>query len=122
WYRRQRDRSLAAAAKGLWKGVALGLCVAAALAAYNWARFGNPLEFGTNYLPEFMRSAHGQFSLSHLMGNVRTFLFGLPLSRAEGGGWALKQFGFSVFLANPLLLCLLVRFVRDCARRRVSWE
>ena len=122
WYRGQKDKSLAAAAKGLWKGVALGLCVAAGLAAYNVARFGNPLEFGTNYLPEFMRSEHGQFSLSHLAGNVRTFLFGLPLQRAEAGGWALRQFGFSVFLANPLLLCLLIRFVLDCARRRATPE
>ena len=122
WYRRQSDRSPAAAARGLWKGVALGLCVAAALAAYNYARFGNPLEFGTNYLPEFMRSAHGQFSLAHLAGNLHTFLFGLPLERAAEGGWSLKRFGFSLFLANPLLLCLAVRFILDCAQRRMTAE
>ena len=122
WYGRQEDRSLRGAARGLWKGVALGLCVAAALAGYNYARFGNPLEFGTNYLPEFMRSAHGQFSLTHLMGNVRSFVLGLPFERTAEGGWALKKFGFSVFIANPLLLCLLVRFVLDCARRRLTAE
>ena len=122
WYRRQSDRSPATAARGLWKGVALGLCVAAALAAYNYARFGNPLEFGTNYLPEFMRSAHGQFSLAHLAGNLRTFFFGLPLERTAEGGWALKRFGFSLFLANPLLLCLAVRFILDCVRRRMTAE
>jgi len=122
WLRRQNDLTAAQTARGLWKGVLLGLCVAAGLAAYNWLRFGNPLEFGTNYLPEFMRSAHGQFSLNHLAGNVRTFLLGWPLERAEEGGWQLKRFGFSVFLANPLLACLVLRFALDCARRRVTPE
>ena len=117
--RRQGAATLADAAKGLWKGVALGLCVAAGLAAYNWARFGDPFEFGTNYLPEFMRSEHGQFSLEHLAGNVRSFLFGLPFERTADG-WTLKSFGFSLFLANPLLICLLVRFALDCARGRLT--
>ena len=116
-------KTLPDAAKGLWKGVALGLCVAAGLAAYNWIRFGNPLEFGTNYLPEFMRelkrSGHGQFSLTYLAGNIRSFIWGLPFDRTEEG-WALKKFGFSLFLANPLLICLVVRFALDCARRRLT--
>ncbi len=120
WFARQKRRTLAVAARGLWKGVVLGLCVAAAMAAYNWARFGNPLEFGTNYLPEFMRSKHGQFSLTHLAGNARSFLLGLPLERGEDGAWAVKKFGFSLFIANPLLACLVVRFALDAARRRLD--
>ena len=53
---------------------------------------------------------------------MRTFLFGLPLERAAEGGWAVKKFGFSLFLANPLLLCLVIRFILDCARRRATPE
>ena len=119
WYRRQADSSLTGAVKGLGKGVALGLCVAAAMAAYNVVRFGDPLEFGTNYLPEFMRSAHGEFSLSHLKDNLNMFLFGLPLERTAEG-WELRRFGFSVFIANPMLLCLAIRFFLDCARREMT--
>lgn len=117
--KRQHVTTPRGAAKSLWKGVALGLCVAAALAAYNWARFKNPFEFGTNYLPEFMRSEHGQFSLTHLAGNVRSFLLGLPFEKAEDG-WKLKSFGFSVFIANPLLACLVIRFLLDVARGRLD--
>ena len=34
--------------------------------ALNDARFGNPFEFGHNYLPEFQRAEKGQFSLEYL--------------------------------------------------------
>ena len=43
----------------------------------------------------------------------------LRIERTEDG-WALKQFGFSLFLANPLLICLVARFALDCARRRLT--
>lgn len=111
--------ALREAARGLWKGVALGLCVAAAYAAYNYVRFGNPLEFGTNYLPEFMRSQHGQFSLSHLANNLKNVVLGWPFEKGENG-WTLKRFGFSLFLANPLLLLLAVRILLDLVQRRMN--
>src|SRR5699024_8149717 len=51
---------------GCWKKLLPALLPAALAAAcmmgYNLARFGNPLEFGHNYLPEFTRAADGQFS------------------------------------------------------------
>ena len=37
---------------------------------YNLARFGNPLEFGHNYLPEFTRAADGQFSFAYQIGRA----------------------------------------------------
>lgn len=119
WWRRQREHSLRAAAHGLWKGIALGLLVAASYAAYNIVRFGNPFEFGTSYLPEFMRSEHGEFSLAHLAKNIRNFVLGGPFEEKQGV-WSLKRFGFSLFLANPLLLCLLARFLLDVVRRRLN--
>ncbi|MDD7412728.1 MAG: hypothetical protein SOT76_04745 [Eubacteriales bacterium] len=119
WARRKRLHTTRELARGLWKGIVLGLCVAAAYAAYNYARFGDPLEFGTNYLPEFMRSAHGEFSLKHLANNLRNVVLGGPLERGENG-WSIKKYGFSLFLANPLLICLVVRFVLDAAKRRLN--
>ena len=120
WWRAQPARDLRATARGLWKGVALGLCVAGALAAYNVARFGDPFEFGTNYLPEFMRSQYGEFSLNHLPGNIVSFVFGLPFDIGADGTLSLKRFGFSLLIANPLLLLPLWRCARDLFTRRMT--
>lgn len=119
WFLEQPDRRLEKAARQLWPGIALGLAVAAAYAAYNLARFGNPLEFGHNYLPEFVRSEHGQFSLHHLGQNARRFLLGLPLYW-DGQSWVFERFGASVFLSNPMLLLLVIRYGEDLARRRTD--
>lgn len=102
----------------LWPGLAVGLGIAACYAAYNLARFGNPFEFGHNYLPEFVNSEHGQFSLSYLGKNVRTFLRGLPFAR-EGGALVLKMFGFSMFLCNPTTWLTPVWVACAALRRRV---
>ena len=119
WYIRRPGRSLTTVVRRLGPGVALGLCVAAAYAAYNYARFGNVFEFGHNYLPEFTRSAHGQFSLNHLAANAKRFLLGLPVYRTESG-WEFEKFGCSVFLGNPMLILLVVWFVCDLARGRMN--
>lgn len=105
--------------KKLLPGIVLGLCVAAAYAWYNWARFGNPLEFGHNHLPEFSFQGGTQFSLRHVPKNAATFLWGLPFS-IEGRAVKLKQFGFSLFLSNPVLLCMLGWVLRDGWCRRLA--
>ena len=112
-YLRQKQRPR------LWPGLAVGLCVAACYAAYNYARFGNIFEFGHNYLPEFTRVETGQFSLAYLAGNVKTFLFGPPFS-LQNGAWTLNQFGFSMFLCNPVLLMTLIWLIEAAARRRMK--
>lgn len=119
WYMRRPGRDFKQVCRRLWPGVALGLCVAAAYAAYNFARFGNALEFGHNYLPEFTRSANGQFSLKHLMSNAERFLLGLPVYRTESG-WEFEKFGCSVFLGNPVLILMLIWFVTDLIRGRMT--
>ena len=43
--------------------------VAFLLMGYNMLRFGEHFEFGHNYLPEFVNSKDGQFSLSYLLPN-----------------------------------------------------
>ena len=121
WFMNKPGRTIAEAGRKLGKGIALGLCVAAAYAAYNYVRFGNPLEFGHNYLPEFVRSATGQFSLSHIVKNAKRFLIGLPLYGAENG-FAFEKFGCSVFLGNPVLLLLMIRFIRDLFGKRMNLQ
>jgi len=86
----------------LLPGLALGLAVAAAYGAYNYVRFGNPFEFGHNYLPEFLRAEHGQLSFHYLWDNLKAFLFGSPFSLTENG-ISLNRFGFSLFISCPIL-------------------
>lgn len=73
----------------------------------NFMRFGNPLEFGHNYLPEFMEAEHGQFSLTYLGENIKS-LFRLPEWDPEAERLVFPQFnGVNIFLVFPLfILCL----------------
>jgi len=105
--------------KPLLPGLLTGLAIAACYAAYNFARFGNPLEFGHNYLPEFTRVATGQFSLAYVWKNVQTFFFGLPFA-VKDGALALKRFGFSMFLCNPILWMLGAWLAKDALRARLT--
>lgn len=118
---RRAHAPLKPALRALLPGVLLGLCVAAGLALYNYARFGNPLEFGHNYLPEFSFQGGIQFSVQHVIKNLKTFLLGLPLESTEGGP-VFRKFGYSMLLACPMLLLLLVYFIRDLIKGQMRWE
>lgn len=77
--------------------------VAAAMMAYNFARFGSPLEFGHNYLPEFRRAENGQFSPAYLLPNLLQLL--RPVTLDSGLQLHFEVFnGFLFFAANPLFL------------------
>lgn len=108
--------------RSLWPGIGLGFAVAAALGAYNYVRFGNPFEFGHNYLPEFSTQGGVQFSLSHLPNNVRSFILRLPMNRNENGQLCFQKFGFCLFLANPMIALTLIAFIADCVRKRMTIE
>lgn len=103
----------------LLPGLFLGLMVAVALGWYNHMRFGNVLEFGHNHLPEFSFQGGQQFAIAHIAQNARTFLLGSPVVN-ENGYWHLHRFGFSMFLANPLFLCLLGWVAADTFRGRFT--
>ena len=102
-------------------GVVLGLCVAAGYGAYNYARFGNPLEFGHNYLPEFSFQGGIQFSFNHIAKNCKTFILSMPFTK-NGENWELRRFGFSFLIASPVYIVMLVRIIRDCIFRKMSME
>ncbi|MBQ7033987.1 MAG: hypothetical protein IJN25_10075 [Clostridia bacterium] len=88
------------------------LCLFYAL--LNGLRFGNPLEFGHNYLPEFL--AEPQFGFGYVAENVKTLV---RLPALQGGQLVFPEFnGFNFFLASPLFiscLCRLVRHKKDAA-------
>lgn len=91
----------------LWPALLPAVAVALCLMAYNAARFGNVLEFGHNYLPEFTRTTEGQFSLAYLAQNLGNLL--RPVTLDSQLQLHFSQFdGFLFLVANPLfLLCLL---------------
>lgn len=101
-------------------GTVLGLCVAAGIGVFNYVRFQNPFEFGHNYLPEFSFQGGIQFSLSHVGNNLKTFLFGSPLS-FDGSVYTFNQFGYSMLIACPVITLMLVQFVTDIAKKQLSW-
>ena len=83
--------------------------------ALNYARFGSIFEFGHNYLPEFLRSENGQFSLSYFVSNLPC-LFRLPTFKS-GTLFVTAFDGMSIFLVIPFFtvypLSVLLSFVRD---------
>ena len=107
--------------RSLLPGIAAGMCVAIAIGAYNYARFGNPFEFGHNYLPEFSFQGGTQFSVSHVFNHLKTFLWGLPLEKGWNG-WQFKQFGYSFMIACPMLFLMLVWAVIDLFKKRMKPE
>ncbi len=102
-------------------GIIIGLLIAAAYGAYNYIRFGNPLECGHNHLPEFSFQGGIQFSLNHLAKNIQTFLFGAPIE-LENGVVYFKKFGYSMFIACPILTLMLLWAVIDIIKKRFTLE
>ncbi len=105
----------------LLPGLLIGLIIALLYGWYNWIRFDDPLEFGHSYLPEFSFQGGTQFSLEHFGKNVHAFFFALPFEQTADG-LRMRRFGFSLFIANPVLLILLVRGATDLVKRRLGKE
>ena len=111
--------------------------VALGLMAYNTVRFGNPLEFGHNYLPEFVNSENGQFSLAYLPENLAQ-IFRLPeftwknisvlgMDIPVPAGVHFNMYTASAFyLVNPVILVFMVFAFTNCLKKQdklqhISW-
>lgn len=103
----------------LLPGILLGLCVAALYGWYNYIRFDDPFEFGHSYLPEFSSQGGQQFSLWHILLNVPIFIFGLPFEGLQCP-LTMTYSGFSLFLANPILLLMLLWALHDAVQKKMS--
>jgi len=89
--------------------------VALALGWYNFARFGNPLEFGHNLLPEHTRNPdEPQLALKYIGKNLRNLI---RLPWIENGKITFPRFnGFAFWLVNPMYVtfsvCLALKLIR----------
>lgn len=77
--------------------------IAVAYGVYNFVRFGNPLEFGHNYLPEYTFQGGTQFSLGHVLQNIQNVLRP-PTWSADKGLVFPTASGFAYYITNPLLV------------------
>lgn len=89
---------------------------AAAMMAYNLARFGNPLEFGHNYLPEYTRNGDALFSPAYLPGNLLQLLRPVTLDAQPQLHFPIFN-GFCFLAANPLFLLAVLRALGVALRR-----
>lgn len=95
---------------------------AAALMWYNYIRFDSILEFGHNYLPEFLEAPSGQFNFEYIGINLYN-VFLRPISLTATGGLEYPIFdGFMFYIANPILLILFIGIVRDAIKKGMNAE
>ena len=95
------------------------LLMAVALGWYNWARFGDPLEFGHNYLPEFTRDPEQpQLGLQYIWNNL-SGLFRLPHFENHRLEFPLFN-GFAFWMANPIFVTVGICIVTKWWSR--SWD
>lgn len=85
--------------------------IAIILMSYNWIRFGNVLEFGHNYLPEFTNSPNGQFNIAYTYGNLVQLLTS-PITIDDRFNINFPM-PFMFYIANPLYLLAMYRSIKD---------
>lgn len=89
--------------KSKWKALIPMAVIAISYMVLNIARFGNPFEFGHNYLPEFTESENGQFSAVYIAENIKS-LFRLP-AISYSSRWKYQAFnGTNIFIVSPIFI------------------
>lgn len=110
---------LRAPGAGFWLPFCAAAAVGAALAGYNFARFGSFTQFGHDFLPEFQRLEEGQFGLVYLLPNLKNLL--RPVALTAGLDLEFPLFnGFLFVLADPVFLWWGIRLCQKAARRQFA--
>ena len=121
-FRRIRGESRPLAAAGLWiAAIAPAVLVCAAIGLYNYARFANPLEFGTTYQVSAMDMRRTNlFALSNVGQSLREYLFNgvhrsayYPFLNQDIAVFGVIPWSPFSLLALGLPLTLLLRRMRD---------
>ncbi len=121
WDEREEHGGFFKSCLAQWRCLIGPVLIGACYMAYNYVRFHDPLEFGHNYLPEFMEAEHGQFHISYLWPNLKRLLTE-PI-RFKDGLLDVPLFqGFMFYVANPLFLIWAVHFIRHAVKKDLSLE
>ncbi len=112
-------RGIGARLRAMLPYLAVPAAIALALGWYNWARFGNPLEFGHNYLPEHTRDPDmPQLGLKYVMTNIKNLL---RLPKFEGNRLVFTDVmfsGFAFWLVNPIYDTVIIMTIVKAVRRQ----
>ena len=120
FYMMDRDRPRADRIRGQIRSLIIPAFIALCYMLYNYARFGDVLEFGHNYLPEFTGSEKGQFSLSYILPNLYNLLL-RPVTLRAGLTLEYPLFdGFMFYIANPMFLIWFAAVVKDVRQKKLD--
>ncbi len=92
--------------------------IAAGYGLYNWARFGNILEFGHNYLIEYTDEGGVMLSFSHFLTNLKN-VFRLPYIE-EHRLMFYPAYGFAFYLCNSAYIISLAETIRRVVRKQTD--
>ena len=83
----------------------------------NYLRFGSPIEFGHNYLPEFVRAPQGQFSLSYVPEHL-LLLLRLPEVDPQTGALVFAHLETNLFLLIcPMSISFVISWIHGLRHR-----
>lgn len=100
-----------------WLWAVAPVALAAFYMALNVARFGHPLEFGRQYLPEFQLGGP-QFSLHYVPGHIRELL-AIPTADQPGGPLHYPRLGcIAFYMAAPMFISILAAWVYALVKKR----
>lgn len=120
FYMVDKDRPRADRIRGQIRPLIIPAFIALCYMLYNYVRFGNVLEFGHNYLPEFTESEKGQFSLSYILPNLYNLLLRPVTLRADLTLEYPLFDGFMFYIANPMFLIWFAAVVKDVLQKRLD--
>lgn len=121
FYAKNRSRGMGKLASffSQWKAWIAPAAIAAAMMWYNCIRFDNPLEFGHNYLPEFLESENGQFNLTYIWDNIVRIFRPVTLNADLSLSYSYFD-GFMFFVANPLFLLFFASVWRSIRQKNIN--
>ena len=120
FYTADKDRPMADRIGGQIRSLIIPAFIAVCYMLYNYVRFGNVLEFGHNYLPEFTESEKGQFSLSYILPNLYNLLL-RPVTLRGDLTLEYPLFdGFMFYIANPMFLIWFAAVVKDVRQKKLD--
>ncbi len=116
YIRRDKDKKIFKRIIDNIKPVIPAIIVAIIYMAYNYIRFDNPLEFGHNYLPEFINAKYGQFSIHYLLPNLKILLFN------QIHVWKDLKLGYDIpfnfIIANPVIILYTYRSIKNIIKTK----
>lgn len=93
-----------------WKAVIPATLIAGVYMLLNYLRFGNPLQFGHDYLPEFVNSEYGQFSLHYVRQNLESLFRNIRFDHE--GRMVIDHFNnISMLIITPLFVMVFVAMI-----------